>query len=268
MAQAAKTLGVNTSTVSRRLVALEEELDTTLFDRGRDGLRPTAAAHDLFPMAELVEQGVAQFAQVADQLEREISGVVRVACPPDAADVVVIPALRGLLHRHPGLCLALEPGEAVVDLNRREADIALRIVRPTRGDLWVKRVATVPFRAATAPELAQQLPSLDEVPWIGWHRPQRIPAAQWLDRRGIEPTIRTDSLTSQIAAARAGVGVALIPAQSVVHYGLVEVDVGVSDHDPLPTDDLFLVTHRALRNVPRIRAVWEAIVAHFEQQRS
>lgn len=264
MAEAARTLAVNTSTVSRRLVLLEETLDTALFDRGRDGLRPTAAAHDLLPLAEVVERGVAEFAQGADQLERDIRGVVRVACPPDAADVAVLPALQPLLKQHPGLQLVLEPGEAVVDLNRREADLALRIVRPTRGDLVARKVDEVPWRPAASRELAAQLSSSQAPPWIGWHRLQGVPAAQWMARCRIEPVVRSDSMTSQIAAAQAGVGVALIPVQSITHYGLVEVAVSQPQAPPLPRDELYLVTHRALRNVPRIRAVWEALVAHFE----
>ena len=82
---AAKSLGVDASTVSRRLAALEEKLAATLFDRGRDGTAPTKAAEDLMPVAEEIEQGVARFAGAAERLEREASGLVRITCPPDVA---------------------------------------------------------------------------------------------------------------------------------------------------------------------------------------
>ena len=199
MAQAAATLGVNTSTVSRRLVHLEEALDTVLFDRGRDGLRSTPAADDLLANAELVEHGVAQFASVAEGLERDVSGQVRVTCPPDVADVVVLPMLRGLLKTHPRLRVTLEPGEATVDLNRREADIALRVVRPTRGDLIVKRIMTVDWMPAASAAVVRRVSPLSDaaaVPWIGWSRFQAAPACRWIDGlNNVEPVLRSDSLT-------------------------------------------------------------------------
>lgn len=267
MVEAAAKLAVNVSTVSRRLSALEETLDCVLFDRGRDGLRPAPAADDLFPAAELVEHDVAQFANVVDNLERDVSGVVRMTCPPDVADVIVLPVLRGLFDKHSRLRVALEPSESTVDLNRREADLALRLVRPTRGDLVVKQVLTVHWRPAATRTLAARLSPVGDLrawPWIGWSdRFRAMPACQWLDEHaGHEPVLRTDSLATQIAAAKAGLGVALLPAPSIAHYQLTEIELATRLPPP-PQDELYLVTHRALRKVPRVRALWDALVEHF-----
>jgi DNA-binding transcriptional LysR family regulator len=266
MTQAARALGVNASTVSRRLVILEEALDTVLFERGRDGLHPTPAADELLPTAEVVEQGVAQFANVADALERDVAGVVRVTCPPDVADVIVLPVLRVLLPKHPNLRVTLEPGETTVDLNRREADLALRIVRPTRGDLIVRRVMSVTWRLAATASLAKRLSPLGDLsaaPWIGWgERMRSVPASRWLEAQAASgPVLRTDSMNTQIAAAKAGLGVALLPDPTIEHHRLTPVPIdGAAD---CPEDELFLVTHRALRNVPRIRVLWDALVQRF-----
>jgi DNA-binding transcriptional LysR family regulator len=267
MAEAAATLAVNPSTVSRRLVNLEEALDTALFDRGRDGLRPTPAADDLIATAELVEHGVAQFAHSADRLERDVSGLVRMTCPPDVADVVVLPVVRRLAKLHPALRISLEPGEAMVDLNRREADLALRIVRPTRGDLVFKRVLDVTWVPATSKALATRLGRVADVstlPWIGWgERYRSTPACRWVDNHiHGEPILRTDSLTTQIAAAKAGIGVALVPSPSLSHHRLCAIEIACPT-EPLPQDELFLVTHRALQNVPRVRALWDALLKHL-----
>ncbi len=99
---AARALGVDASTVSRRLVALERALAATLFDRGRDGVTLTKAAEDLMPVAEAIEDAMARFTLAAEGLEREVSGLVRITCPPDAAEVAVVPLMPGLLR----LCLA------------------------------------------------------------------------------------------------------------------------------------------------------------------
>ncbi|HJL50401.1 MAG TPA: LysR family transcriptional regulator, partial [Polyangiaceae bacterium LLY-WYZ-15_(1-7)] len=96
LGEAAQALGVDGSTVSRRLAALEESLGASLFDRGRSGVAATAAADALLPVAEEIEHGMARFAGAAEALERDVSGLVRVACPPDAAEVLIAPALPAL----------------------------------------------------------------------------------------------------------------------------------------------------------------------------
>lgn len=266
---AARSLGIDPSTASRRLATLEEALAATLFSRSRDGITPTQAAEDLLAAAEQVEQGVARFANAVDGLEREVSGVVRMTCPGDVADVVVVPLLRELLARHPELRIELDAGESVLDVNRRETDLALRTVRPTRGDLVVTRVAIARWLAVAAPELAARLGAVrawGDAPWIGWgERFAAAPAARWLAEHAADvvPVLRSDRLTTQIAAVRAGLGVALVPAPSLAHYGLVPLALDPSLRAAAaswPADELFLVTHRALRDVPRVRVVWDALV--------
>ena len=267
--KAARSLGVDASTVSRRLVALEQALDATLFERGREGITATKAAEDLLLVAEEMESAMLRFESAADRLERQVAGLVRMACPPDVAAVEVAPLLPELFARHPLLRLQLDAGEAVLDLTRREADLALRIVRPARGDLVVTRLRTIRWVLVAAPELARRLGTLrawTDAPWVGWGerlaslRPARWLAAQVRDQ---EPMVRSDSLTAQLAVVARGVGVALVPEPSAQHYGLVPVKLGAALRDAAqawPSDELFLVTHRALRDVPRVRAVWELLV--------
>jgi len=266
--RAAKTLGVDASTVSRRLVALEEALAATLFDRGRDGITPTKAAEDLMPVAEEIEQGMLRFASAAEGLEREASGLVRITCPPDVADVVVAQLLPELLGRHPALRVDLDPGEAVLDLTRREADLALRTVRPVRGDLIVTRVLTVQWVVVASPKVARALGTLrawTDAPWVGWgERYSRVGPARWHAKHvRADPVVRSDSLAMQLSVVAAGTGVALVPAPSVEHYGLVPVKIGAAlraSAAEWPVDELFLVTHRALRDVPRVRVVWDLLI--------
>jgi DNA-binding transcriptional LysR family regulator len=266
---AAAALGVDASTVSRRLTAMEAALSAALFERGRDGLAATEAAEDLMPVAEEIEAMMARFASEAEGFERAVAGLVRIACPPDAAEVVVAPLVPALRARHPALRLVIEPGESVVDLTRREADLALRTVRPTRGDLVMTRLAAVRWVPVAAPKLARALGTLRswaDAPWVGWgERLSGIAPARWLAAHagGADVLVRSDSLILQLALVREGVGVALIPEPSVRHYGLVPVKTSKALHDraaPLPTDELFLVTHRALRRVPRVSAVWDLLV--------
>jgi DNA-binding transcriptional LysR family regulator len=272
---AAKALGVDASTVSRRLVLLEQAVKATLFDRGRGGVTPTKAAEDLMPAAEEIEAVIRRFTTAAVGLEREVEGLVRLTCPPDVAEVVVAPVLRELRVRHPALRFDLDPGEAVLDLTRREADLALRTVRPISGDLVITRVATIQWVAAAAPALARKLGTVKrwtDAPWIGFgERLARIGAVRWHAQHvGGDYAVRSDSLAVQLAAAAEGLGIALVPAPSVAHYGLVPIDVAPrlrSSASAWPVNDLFLASHRALREVPRVRVVWDALIARFAELR-
>lgn len=266
---AAASLGVDASTMSRRLAVLEKALGATLFDRGRDGIAPTKAADDLLPVAERIEAGMTQFANAADGLERDVSGVVRMTCPPDVAEVLIAPLLGALLTRHPALRVELQPTEALLDLTRREADLALRTARPARGDLLVAKLVGARWVLAASPALARDLGTLRrwaDAPWIGWgERLSRIGPASWLAKHApeVDPVVRSDSLIVQIAVVSTGLGIALVPEPSLSHYGLVPVTLAPALREAAhawPTDALFLVTHRALRDVPRVRVLWDLIV--------
>jgi DNA-binding transcriptional LysR family regulator len=269
VASAAGSLGVDASTVSRRLATLEEELGASLFDRNRDGITPTEAAENLMPVAEEIEAGMLRFTNAAQGLEREASGLVRLACAPDVAAVLLMPLFKELLARHPALRLEVEEGLTTLDLTRREADLAVRVVRPVRGDLLVTRLMVARWVLVGSPELAAgvgKLRAWNDVPWISWtERNAHAPQPRWLAKhaRGIEPIVRTDSFAVQLAAAVAGLGVLLVPEPSAVHHGLVPLKIGPALKEAAqdwPESELFLVTHRALREVPRVRVVWDLLV--------
>lgn len=275
LGEAGARLGVDPSTMSRRLVGLEQALAATLFERSRAGINATEAAERLMPVAEQMEHTMARFTGVAEAFERDVAGRVRIACPADAAEVLLAPLLPELLQRHPRLRVDLDAGEGIVDMARRDADLALRTARPTRGDLLVTRLFGVGWRVAAAPALARELGTLrawTDVPWIGCSErlaattPGRWCAATLGD---IDFILRSDSLTVQITAVATGLGVALVPELSVEHYGLVPVKLSKALREAggeWPEDDLYLVTHRALRAVPRVRAVWDFLVEHTTER--
>lgn len=222
------------------------------------------------PVAEEIEHAMARFAGAAESLERDVSGMVRIASPPDAAEVLIAPHLPALFARYPGLRIDLLAGEQVVDVARRVADIALRIVRPETGDLIVRTLATVDWVLAATPQLAKVLGrvrSWRDVPWVTFgERFAHAPAARWVrDNAEADPLLRSDSFRFQIAVVCTGLGAALMPSQNVEHYGLVPVKIAPKlrrSMTPWPQDELFLVTHRALRKVPRVSAVWDFLVEH------
>lgn len=132
---AGAALSLDASTVSRRLAGLEEALGATLFDRTRDGVLPTAAAEQLLSAAEDAENAAFAVARIAEGLERSPEGTVRITAPPLLVDAFLAPAMPGFRKRFPALTLELLASASFADLTRREADIALRMSRPSTGDL-------------------------------------------------------------------------------------------------------------------------------------
>lgn len=126
-----------------------------------------------------------------------------------------------------------------------------------------------------SPEVARELGTLhawSDAPWVGWgERSSTLGPARWLETfaRGVDPVVRSDHLRVQISVLSSGVGVGLVPEPSVEHYGLVPVKLAPSLRESAaqwPSDELFLITHRALRDVPRVRVLWDLLVERLAER--
>lgn len=271
LAGAAARLGLDVSTVSRRIDRLESELGVHLFDRTRDGTVPTAAAEAMLPAAEDMERGLAQFAAAVDAVETIAEGMVRLTAPPGLADAFVAPLLARFLQRYPRVVVELDASVGYADLTRREADLALRATRPRAGDLIAVKLVATPALPLTSPAYAAELGRLkrwSDARWIGYTAElSQIPTARWVnDRAGGPLALRTAHFPSQIAAAAAGVGVMLATEPFRFVRNLVPVSISRAlqpDWDTLPVEELWLVGHRALRTVPRIAALWDFLAEHM-----
>lgn len=268
LSAASARLGIDVSTVSRRIDRLETELGARLFDRTRDGTTPTALAENMLPHAEEMELAASRFASAGAQAETEVEGIVRLTVPPGIADTFVAPALVKLRERHPKLVVALDASIGYADLTRREADLALRAHRPASGELIAQKLVTAQAVPLASPEYARELGklrSLAHVRWITWGDDLvHLPDMAWLKKHvpDFAPVLRTSHFASQLSAARAGLGAVITP-QPFTSVGLVELahtralDEAWAE---LPSGTLWLVGHRALRHVPRVAAVWSFIV--------
>jgi len=268
LAAAGARLGMDVSTVSRRLDRLETDVGAPLFDRTREGTRPTALAEHMLPHAEEMELSAARFASAGAKVETEVEGVVRLTVLPGIADVFVAPALAKLHRRYPRLVVELDASVSYADLTRREADIAVRASRPTSGELVTMKLITVRALPMTSPRYAHELGKLkrlEDARWVSWGADlAHLPDAAWLRTHGPEvtPVMRTSHFASQLAAARAGLGV-VIASAPYGKTGLVAIEPSKALGEAwaaLPTGELWLVGHRALRFVPRVAAVWTFIV--------
>jgi DNA-binding transcriptional LysR family regulator len=270
--QAAARLGLDTSTVSRRLTAFEEALGVELFERTRDGVVATRIGELAVPAAEAMEAALGQLGRVASARETDAEGIVRISVAPGMADVFVAPVLVRLRAKHPRLRIELDASVRAIDLTRHEADLALRSVQPRGAELVMTRLATARWVAAASPALVAasgRIRSWDQVPWIAWdHDMARFEPARWLAKHvpAADLALRTSHFGAQLAAAVAGLGAALVPEPYLRARGLAELRHAVAlarDAEDWPTDALWLVGHRALRDIPRVAAVWDFLIGEW-----
>ncbi len=260
---AARELGVEQSTVSRRVAALEDALGAELFQRTPRGLVPTELAQRLRPHAEQLEASVrAMHAEAADEAHT-LAGAVRVAMTETMAVMTFVPALEPLLVAHPELRIEITTGFEVVSLLRREADLALRFAEPTAQELVSRRIAEFNNRVIVHRRYLERIgavTSVDDVDFITLDRPlEWMVEYQWFQKHiGRTPRVRSNSYMAQIAAVRAGLGAALLPLE--VAEGDPDVVELPLDLPPGPQLPLWLVAHRAVRHLPRIALMWDSIV--------
>jgi DNA-binding transcriptional LysR family regulator len=256
---AARRLGVDRNTVARRIVALEAELGLPLFERGPTGWMRTPAGQELAELASRVELDVLALARHADARDTAIEGSVRLTTASHLAAFLLVPAIPALRERHPRLVLEVSADQRTFDLGRREADLALRMGRPRDAGLVMRKLSDVAYRLyASNAYLRGRRPAVDLARdlFVGFDDSLAgVPQERWLARLAPDRRVvfRCNSTASLHAAARLGIGVAVLPRF-------------VADRDPdlVPLDgptpvnhELWLLVHGDLRRTPRVKAVIE-----------
>lgn len=266
---AGRRLGVEQSTVSRRLSELERRIGRALFVRSREGVIPTPLGVSWRGPARVAEEGVLQARRAtAERAGDIVSGEVRVASLLIVADLFLTPVLPALFERYPDLRVCVEASSHVADLNRLEADIAIRLFRPKTGDLIARSFLSSRLVALAAPSLIEKHKGrpINTWPWITWssRRLMHPQEGAWLDSEGIVPRATFLSPTTIISAARAGVGVALLGEGLSLMFPNALEQVAIPTLPPLAVT-FWLVVHRKMRHVPRIDAVWRWLIETAEQ---
>lgn len=260
-------LGLDASTVSRRLAQLEARLKVRLFARTRDGLRTTPAADRVLPHAEAMEREAAALAHDIRYGESRIAGNVRLATTESFARMLVHGGLLALRDAHPDLALELIGGNRPVDLARGEADIAVRFSALRQPSLRARCLATTGvglFASAAYRRGHGAVHSLrDHDVLLPSGELAKLPEVRWLSKRpGVHVALRSNSMPALVAAAVAG-------------YGIVPLPLGWGDNEPglervlaldaLPRRKIWLVTHEATSQRPAVRVVVAHVIAVFER---
>ena len=261
LSAAARELRVNQTTVGRRLQQLEESLGTRLFDRMPNGFTLTPAGLELLPAAERVEGEALAVERSTKGRDRRPEGLVRVTSTEVLGSRYLAPRLVGLRESFPGLRLELLTAFRALNLVRHEADVAVRIMPTTHASLVVRRAgayANALYAARRYVERRGAPREMDEVPkhtLLGFDESlASTPETAWMERAraGTQLVLRSNSTNTLMAAAREGIGLALLPCFAA------DMDpelVRVLDGRPVLERDIWLVVHHDLVRVPRVRAV-------------
>jgi molybdate transport repressor ModE-like protein len=265
---AAATLGVDHSTAFRRLKALEGRLGVRLFERLAGGAyQTTEAGARMAAGAERMEDEALALDRDISGRDHRLCGRLRVTSSETLAYSRLTTLLAAFRQAHPGIVVELAIDNRVLSLSRREADIALRPIRPREGALWGRKLAGVAWALYAAPAYLESnggplsnAGEVDHHALIGWgETTSGIGAADWLLRRapGEAFVYRTNSLLNQLVAARAGVGLALLPC----YLGDGETHITRALREPISEleGELWIVTHADLKGTARVRAFFDLV---------
>ncbi|PJK24208.1 LysR family transcriptional regulator [Mycobacterium goodii] len=258
---AARNLGVDHTTVGRRITALEKSFGQRLFDRSPGGWQLTEAGADLFPHAETVESAVIAAYETRTSSAGPLTGTVRVATTDGFGAFVMAPRLVDLRRRHPHLDIEMVTATEHRSLTARHFDIAVTLEEPPPRGVVVQELAGYDLRLYATPEYLDAAPPIDELADLARHTliwyidalldvaPLRILESLPHKQR---VAIQTNNITGHWMAARGGLGIAPLPQY-------------VAEADPTLRSVLpqmfsvrrryWMVIPRELRQVGRVRAV-------------
>jgi DNA-binding transcriptional LysR family regulator len=256
---AARRLDVEHTTISRRLAALEAALGVPLFYRTNTGYTLTAHGRNALMQAEAMEHAAFALTSSVREGSGVIAGRVRIAMAPEFASHWFAPQLKGFRAKHPQIDVNILVGTRQRDLSRGEAELAVQSPPPRQKDLVAVRLGRTSLALYAAKTIVTSprwritsLETLRGVPLLAYTSAfQMLQEAKWFQAvlSAVGAYMETNSTHALLAAARTGVGVAVLPRfVARWHDDLVEVSDAVATHD------VWLITHPEFRRDPKVRA--------------
>ena len=259
LAAAARKLGIDETTVARRLKRLEKEIGASLLERAPGGIALTPAGEAARAAAEEMEVAALAAERRALGADRQLSGRVRITTPEILGTYFVLPALRAMHQRYPRIAIELISTIARLDVTRREADIAIRTIRPTEPALVARKVA----RLAVAPYVHREGSRSAESEVVSYVEGVRLPLRNVEDRLADgRVALRTNSIATVLEAVRLGWGAGDLPCfLGDATPGLERAFPG----DKPELLDVWLIVHADVQRTARVRALVDELARAFRE---
>ncbi len=272
LTSAAKKLGSNQPTVGRHIDALEAALGTKLFQRSVKGLILTEEGEFVFEQTQAMQSSVLTVQRKIQGEKLEFSGTVRVALPEGLCLEVLTPLLPDFYHQYPHINLILNVSSNVANLTKGEADIAIRLFRPKDANLVVKNLGRMLLGLYSSSNYIKRYGSPANESELKNHRIisygdqlSTLPENQWLIEHSnlSSCVLRSDNTITRLRATISGVGISIQPhIFCPINPELVPIFKQVD----LPSHKVWMVYHKDLRHLGRIRAVVEFLTTVFQFQ--
>ena len=256
IASAARELGVNRTTVLRRIDAFQENLGCRIFERGKSGYVLTLEAEKIIDAAQEVESTLFNIQRQIEGRELRLEGELRVTTTDTLVVSKLGPHLASFHRKHPHISVTVGITNNIMDLTRRDADIAIRPTNEPEPPLVGRRLGEVYFGVFASPEYLQAYAGLTlaQHHWIGFDPSlQSTLPGKWLESKYPKATIRfrSDSFVGLKIAAENGIGLALLP-----HY--LGESSALLQRLPAPTEELttglWLLAHPDMIRSARVNA--------------
>ncbi|WP_204341597.1 LysR family transcriptional regulator [Rhizobium ruizarguesonis] len=254
---AAKQLGVEHATISRRVSSLEASLGRKLVDRRGRRIMLTSDGDEVAKHAALVAIQTAAIEQLGRSSATELRGHVRISAPPALSSVLLAKPVAAVRRSHPGVEITLVGEKRLASLNRREADIAVRMSRPEDGDYAIVKLGETSFHLYASKTYLETVSPPDWT-FIGYDEtmnasPQQLRLIELAAGRPI--AVRSSVLEFQAATASLGAGVVMLPDFAVLESsGLQRIET-----EQALTREVWLVVHSDIKDVPSVRVVVDAL---------
>jgi DNA-binding transcriptional LysR family regulator len=260
---AARQLQVEHATVARRIAALEAELKLKLVDRRGRKLLLTVDGERIAALVEHMGRGARAVDRAAEGSRSELAGKVTISAPPTFAAAMLARPLVALRKQHPGITICILGETPRASLDRREADIAIRLSRPAEGDLVIVKLTELTFQLYGSPAYLHQT-SPEDWAFIGYEeRMDAAPQQSALIGRSAGRSIcfRASTLEIQHALVRESGGVAMLPDFMAGN----DPALVLAGPNPQPVRrDVWLIFHPDMKGSAVIRAVVDAILEDFK----
>lgn len=275
LSAAARILKVAQPTVGRRIRSMEEALGTRLFDRTPDGYVITPAGRRMQRAAQRVQESAAVIEQRAGDDEHRLAGTVRITTSEGLANTWLIDKLKLFRETHAAIELEILTSTRLVDVLRLHADIALRIGTPGSDELVGRPVGQVGFGLYASPDYLERYGTPADTAELNNHTiiessGQLANVAQAKLLRSLAPrakvAVLTDNISTQVRAARDGLGIAPLSHYVAAPQGTQQADlVRILDTAFDVRLELWLLTHRELKSTARVRAVLDFLRDQVER---